>query len=62
MGGNNRVGSKIRINEKRQAENRKMEKKKKKGEIRGLKRTIVAALLLLLCVPPVLAGCKASGK
>lgn len=62
MGGNNRVGSKIRINEKKQAENRKKEKKRKKGEIRGLKRTIAVALLLLLCVPPVLAGCKASGK
>lgn len=53
------VGSKIRINEKWQAENRK---KEKKGEITGLKRTIVPAFLLLLCAPSVLAGCKASGK
>lgn len=48
VGDNRREGSKIRI----KTENRR------KAEIRGVKRTIVSALLLV-CVPSVLAGCKA---
>lgn len=41
---------------------RRKQEKEKQGEIRGLNRTIVPALLLSWCVPSVLAGCKASGK
>lgn len=53
MGGNNRVGSKIRINEKRQAENRKMEKKKKKKgrDKRAKEDNCGCSLVVVVCSP-----------
>lgn len=56
VGDNRREGSEIRL--ERTKANRKQGKSKKKGAIRGVKRTIEPALLLV-CVPSVLAGCKA---
>lgn len=56
MGGNKIERSKIRINEKRQVGCRE------KGAKRRQKRTIVPALLLLVCFSSVLAEYKASGR
>lgn len=51
MGGNNRVGSKIRINEKRQAENRKMEKKEKGRDKRAKEDNCGCSLVVVVCSP-----------